>query len=160
MNTAVRLSFVILLLFLFTVSAQAQERTTPLEKSMSDTLDAWRDGHYEQLFDMLSKRGKVSREQFVIKMRETPLRPACCWEKMVQFKLLDEKGAEATVYAKIGLEGTPADAKSITREFKLTNQGGDWKMHLTDIFAIAGISSVKSSPKKRHSKKTPYYNLN
>ncbi len=158
MKDMVRLFAVMMLLLVVPVSGHTQEGETPLEKSMSRTLDAWREGRYELLFDMLSKRGKVSREQFIVKMRDTSVRPACCWEKMEKFTVLSEKTSEATVYVKIGLEGTPLDTKSITREFKLTNQGGDWKMHLSDIFSIAGISPVKSPPKKRHSRKILTYN--
>jgi hypothetical protein len=135
---------------------KASEEVSPLEKSMSDTLDTWREGQYEQLFEQLAHRGKTSRESFVKKMRESTTHPACCWQKMEHFKVLNEKRTEATVYVKIGLEGTPGAAESITREFKLTHQDGAWKMQLADVLAIAGVKKTKST--KRH-KKT-YLNLN
>ncbi|MDD2897529.1 MAG: hypothetical protein PHI31_02330 [Desulfuromonadaceae bacterium] len=137
-------------------SGHASEPESPLEKGMSDTLDTWRDGRYEQLFDQLAHRGKTSREVFVKKMRESTTRPACCWQKMENFKILNEKRTEATVYAKVGLEGTPSAAESVTREFKLTHQEGVWKMQLADVFAIAGVTGKKSGSKRHSKNHSPY----
>jgi hypothetical protein len=142
-----------------TGSVSAAETESLLERSMSDTLDVWREGRYEQLFEQLAHRGKTSRETFVNKMRESTTRPACCWQKMEKFKILNEKNSEATVYVKIGLEGTPGCAESMTREFKLTHQEGVWKMQLADIFSVAGVTGKKGSGTKRHTKKVlSYYN--
>ena len=120
-----------------------------LEKSMSDTLDTWRDGHYELLFDQLAHRGKTSRESFVKKMRASTIRPACCWQKMENFKILDEKRTEATVYVKIGLDGAPNADSSMTREFKMSHMDGTWKMQLADILSVAGVTG-KGRKAKRH----------
>ena len=139
-------------------SGNAVEVESALEKSMSDTLDTWREGRYEQLFEQLAHRGKTSREIFVKKMRESTIRPSCCWQKMENFKILNEKRTEATVYVKIGLEGAPGGAESTTREFKLTHQEGVWKMQLADVFSIAGVTGKKGSAAKRHARKSsPYH---
>lgn len=136
----------------------AAEPVSLLEKNMSDTLDTWREGRYEQLFEQLAHRGKTSREVFVKKMQESVIRPACCWQKMENFKILNEKLTEATVYVKVGLEGTTDASASTTREFKLTHMDGVWKMQLADVFSIAGVSGKKST-KKRHVKNaSPYHN--
>ncbi|MFZ4859864.1 MAG: hypothetical protein ACOYL3_26130 [Desulfuromonadaceae bacterium] len=121
-----------------------------LETSMSDTLDTWREGRYEQLFDQLAHRGKTSRETFVKKMQESTIRPACCWQKMEHFKILNEKRTEATVYVKIGLEGTPNADASMTREFKMTHMEGVWKMQLADVLSIAGATGKKGTKKRGH----------
>lgn len=134
----------------------AGDNAQVIQQSMSETLDLWREGRYEQLFERLARRGKTSRETFVNKMQGTNIRPACCWQKMENFKLLNEKRTEATVYVKVGLEGTPTAAESSTREFKLTHEGGIWRMQLSDIFSIAGVTAKKT----RHSSKkirSPYY---
>jgi hypothetical protein len=139
-------------------SGSAEENVSALEKSMSDTLDTWRDGRYEQLFEQLAHRGKTSRETFVKKMRESTIHPACCWQKIEHFKILNEKRTEATVYAKIGLEGTPDSAGATTREFKMTHQEGVWKMQLTDVFSIAGVTGKKGGAKRHAKKNSPYHN--
>jgi hypothetical protein len=143
-------AFVMVVLLIGTGSGSAAETESLLEKSMSDTLDIWREGRYEQLFEQLAHRGKTSREMFVKKMRESTTRPACCWQKMEHFKVLNEKRTEATVYAEIGLEGAPDSVGSTTREFKLTHQEGVWKMQLADVFSIAGVTGKKGSGTKRH----------
>lgn len=127
----------------------AEDSSSALEKAMSDTLDTWRDGKYELLYEQLAHRGKTSREAFVNKMQQSTIRPACCWQKMENFKVLNEKRTEATVYVKIGLEGATSGAT--TREYKLTHMEGVWKMQLADVFSIAGITGKKSA--KRHVKK-------
>ena len=125
---------------------RAENSVTQLEQDMSATLDLWRDGRYEQLFEHLAHRGRTSKEAFVKKMRETTVRPACCFQKMEGFKVLSEKRSQATIYAKIGLEGSPgAVDNSCTREFKLTYEEGVWKMQLSDIYALAGTKAKRKS---------------
>jgi hypothetical protein len=140
-----------LLLAVPAVTVAAETPSSPQEQAVSDTLDLWREGRYEQLFDQLSHRGKISRELFVKKMHETTIRPACCWQKLENFRVLSEKRNTATVYTKIGLEGTPAMNASSTREFKLNFEGGGWRMQLNDLYSLAGISGKKArvSHKKR-----------
>ena len=138
-------------------SGSAAETESTLEKSMSETLDLWREGQYEQLFERLAHRGKTSRETFVKKMRDSSIRPVCCWQKMEHFKILNEKRTEATVYVKIGLEGTPGTVDSTTREFKLTHQEGVWKMQLADVLSISGVTGKKGNGTKRHPKKNYLY---
>ena len=144
---------------LFTMSPVCAETApSPLEQSVSNTLDLWREGNYEQLFERLSHRGKTSREHFAARMREATIRPACCWQKMENFKVLNEKRTEATVYVKVGLEGTPGTKDSCTRDFKLSNEGGVWKMQLNDILSLAGASGKKKSGshKRVHKNRVSY----
>ncbi len=130
-----------------------------LEQAMSDTLDLWREGRFEQVYERLAHRGKISKEQFVRRMAETSIRPACCWRKMEGFSVLSEKRTEAVVYAKVGLEGTPSPVESSTREFKLSHVGGAWKMQLSDITGLAGAAAKKhkySTRKKNNISTSPY----
>jgi len=138
-------------------SGKSTEAASPLEKSMSDTLDVWREGRYEQLFDQLAHRGKTSREMFVKNMSASTTRPACCWQKMENFRILNEKRTEATVYAKIGLDSASGESEATTREFKLTHQEGVWKMQLADVVAIAGVTGKKRKSTRGHSSKVPVY---
>lgn len=128
----------------------AIETDSTIEKSMSDTLDVWREGRYEQLFDLLAHRGKMSQETFVHSMRDSTIRPACCWQKMEHFRILNEKRTEATVYVKIGLDGTTNASGATTREFKMTHMEGVWKMQLADVLTIAGVTGKKKSGAKRY----------
>lgn len=158
-----RILMIICLLFvsgLQTVPAHAESQAADLERSMSDTLDLWRDGRYEQLFERLAHRGKTSRESFVTRMKAAGIRPACCFQKMEGFKVLNEKRTEATVYVKIGLEGSPGTADACTREFKLSHEEGIWKMQLQDIFNLGGVGAKKGRHSLKKAKKaaSPYHN--
>jgi hypothetical protein len=148
-------SVLILLFFLILPVSPVCAETSPalLEQSMSESLDLWRDGRYEQLYDRLTRRGKTSKEQFVKKMKETSIRPACCFQKLENFKVLNEKRTDATVYAKVGLEGSPGSPQSSTREFKLTHEENLWKMQLSDVISLSGASGKKArhSSRKKHS---------
>lgn len=137
----------------------AADSGSPLEKGMSDALDTWREGRFEQLYEQLAHRGKVSRETFVRNMRESSIKPACCWQKIENFKVLSEGRTEATVYAKIGLENAPLSAESFTREFKLSHQEGVWKMRLADVYSIAAVTGKKRTGGRGHLKNmSPYHN--
>jgi hypothetical protein len=139
--------------------APASAGTDPgiLENAISETLDLWRLNWFEQLYERLAQRGTISKDQFVEQMRGLPVRPACCWQKMDKFKLLNENGAEVKVSAKVGLEiavfvpretgpidaetiyfgtGTVTTLEYITREFKLINEAGVWKMLLNDVINL------------------------
>lgn len=153
------LLFCQLLLFtVYTLHCHAETPVTDLEKAMSDTLDTWREGRYEQLYERLAHRSKTSKEVFVEKMKAAGTHPACCFQKMEGFKVLNEKRTEATVYVKIGLEGTPGAADSCTREFKLTHEAGEWKMQLQDVLALGGVSGKKAKhTAKKHKKTTSSY---
>ena len=136
------------------VPAMAEGLSSAREQAVSETLDVWRDAQYEHLFEKLSHRGKISREQFVNKMRETSMRPTCCWQKMQDFRVVSDKRTTATVYAKIGMEGDPTRDGTVTREFKLNFEGGAWKMQLNDIYALAGANGKK---KRSSHKKSGYH---
>lgn len=152
-------SFLLLTALLIAVSPAWAETASPLEQSMSETLDLWREGRFDQLFEHLSHRGKTSKEQFVARMRDASVRPVCCWQKLQNFTVLNEKRTEATVYVKVGLEGTPGTADSCTRDFKLSYEQGMWKMQLNDVFSLAGISGKKGrhSHKKSHKNTVSYH---
>ena len=104
------------------------------------------------MYEHLAHRGKTSREQFVHKMRDTSVRPACCFQKLENFKVLNEKSTQATVYAKVGLEGTPNAAESCIREFRLTHEESTWKMQLADVLDLSGAKAKKA----RHVSKKKY----
>lgn len=138
-------SVTLITLVLNIVPVAAQD-VSVYERTVSETLDLWRDGHYERLYERLASHGKVSREQFMDLLRSTSTKPACCFQKVQHFRLLDEKRSSARVYARIGLEGSPTHSDASTREFKLKLEGGEWRMQMNDILQLAG---VKGKRKKR-----------
>ena len=144
----------ILLALFMASSALADQRTDPREQAMSDTLDLWREGHFEQLYDQLSHRTGMTRENFVSQMRDLgSTRPACCHQKLQDFRVITEKKTTAKVYAKIAMEGTAVISDTRSREYTIDHEEGLWKMRLGDIKSLAGLSKKKS--RSKHTRK--YY---
>ncbi len=144
---------VVLLFLLFSllspvVFSGAETSPAELQQAVSDALDLWREGRYEQLFERLGHRGGTSREAFAKKMNGAAFRPACCFQKMENFRVLNEKRNQATVYVTVGLEGAAGSTERCTREFRMRFEDGVWKMRLNDLLAVAGVSGKKG--KSRH----------
>lgn len=108
------------------------------EKALSDALDLWREGRFEQLYDSLSHRSGMTRERFVMLLQEASVRPACCHKKLNDFKLINEKVTTAKIFARLGMEGSPGTESRQSREFVLDHEEGGWKVRMTDIKALAG----------------------
>ncbi len=68
--------------------------------------------------------------------------------------MLNEKRTEATVYAKVGLEGMANPSESSTREFRLSHDSGEWKMQLGDILSLSGAAGKKTTHRKKSTKKS------
>ncbi len=127
--------------------AFADQRYDPREQAISDALDLWREGRYEQLYDTLSHRSSVTREKFVSQLKETSLRPSCCHQKLNDFRLIVEKRTTAKVFARLGMESDTGASGNHSREFTLDHEEGRWKMRLSDIKALAAQGQGKK--KKR-----------
>lgn len=131
------------ILFSYTISAEADQRQDPREQAISDTLDLWREGRFEQLYSNLSHRNGMTKESFIEHYTSSQAKPACCHMKLNNFKLLNEKRTTARVYATIAMEGVPNANATQSREFTLDCEGGVWKMRLADIKQLAGNSRSK-----------------
>lgn len=107
-------------------------------------LDLWRDGKFGELYERTISSGKETKEHFVARLANAPIKPACCWEKMQDVKISARKENAVTVRAKVGLQGVTGTEYK-TRSFKLVKEDGVWKISQKDILALAG-----GSKKKRH----------
>lgn len=118
----------------------ADQRSDPMEQAVSDALDLWREARFEQLYDSLSHRSGMSRERFVRFLKEADTRPACCFTKLRDFRLIHEKKTTAKVFARLGMEAGVGEEASQSREFTLDHEEGRWKMRMGDIKTLAGKS--------------------
>jgi len=134
-----------LIMLCFVSVAVADQRNDPREQALSDTLDFWREGRFEQLYDSLSHRSGMTRERFVLLLKDTTTRPACCHQKLNGFRLINEKKTTAKVFARLGMEGSPGTDSSQSREFTMDHEEGRWKMRMSDIKNLAGKSRSKKN---------------
>ena len=103
-------------------------------QGFEEILDLWRDGNYEALFDRTS--GSETRESFASRLRNAPLRPACCWEKMRDATATVKGRDSVSVRATIGREG-PGDTRSKTKSFKLRREGDVWQVSRGELLRLA-----------------------
>lgn len=131
-------------LFIYSIPSMAAEQyTDPRELAISATLDLWRLGDYDKLFESLSHRNSTTKESFVSQLKDAELRPECCHKKLNNFRLLSEKKTTAKVYARVGLEGAGSAEYPKSREFTLDLENGTWKMRLADIKSLSGMTKKK-----------------
>lgn len=145
--------FLMFCLVLIPASVKADNRSDPREQAVSDVLDAWREGRYEHLYDRLSRRTGMTREQFVEQMKDTQVKPSCCFQKLQNFRVINENPRTSKVFASIGMDGVQTSSNTRSREFTLDYEDGGWKMRLGDIKALAELRKKKHS--SRYTKK--YY---
>lgn len=124
-------------------ASAADTPSDPREEAMAVTLDLWRDGRFEQMYDLLSHRSGMTRERFVRLLRGAAVRPACCFTKLRDFRVVNEKRTTAKVFARVGVEGDSSAESSHSREFTLDHEEGRWKMRLGDIRSLAGGTGGK-----------------
>lgn len=119
---------------------------------LDETLDVWRDGKYDLLFERTHSRGKHTKESFIKTLSNTSRKPACCWEKMQDVKVTVKSNQSVTLTAKIGIEEMGRSTAFTTRSLKLVKEDGAWRMSISDILSLAG-GSKKKGAKAHHKKK-------
>ncbi len=115
-------------------------------------LDLWRDGKYEEVYARTTVGGKQTKEAFVARLAAAPLRPACCWEKLQDVKVVVKGDSAVTIRAKLGFEGV-GSTEFKTRSFKLAKEEGVWCIAQSDLLSLAGAAKKKGVHRK---KKTVY----
>lgn len=128
------------------VTASIPELAQEAQRDFDLTLDAWREGRYEELYRR-SRGEKESRETMTRKLQDAAHRPACCWEKLQDVEVSVRGPGWAVLHAKVGLEGEGSGTVFRTRSFKLSKEDGVWKMLRSDILSLAGVKKAKKKRK-------------
>jgi hypothetical protein len=124
------------------------ELQTEVQQGFEQILDLWRAGKYGDIYERTISSGKETKERFVERLADAPLKPACCWEKMQDVKVTVKGDSAVLVRARIGLEGS-VETTSKTRSFKLVKEDGVWKISQADLLALSGAVKKKSPYKKK-----------
>jgi hypothetical protein len=106
-------------------------------------LDLWRNGRYNELYERTYSTGKQTKESFTRKISTAERRPVCCWDKIQDVRVSSKNGTNASLHARIGLEGTGTATDYCTRTFRLRKDDGVWKASESDILSLAGGSGRK-----------------
>ena len=126
-----------------------EELKVEVRRQFEEILDLWREGNYDRLYRR-TNGGRDSRETFARRLTEAPRKPACCWEKLQDPEITIVSDTMATIYGKVGLEGTGSTTHQ-TRSFTLTRNGDIWQMSRSDIISLSGSAKKKRSHTSRQS---------
>jgi hypothetical protein len=129
------------------------ELRTEAKAGFEKILDLWRDGKLEEVYERTTLGGKQTKEQFVARLAAAQMRPACCWEKLQEVKVVVKGDSAVTIRAKLGFEGIGA-TEFKTRSFKLVKEEGVWCIAQSDLLSLAGATKKKGVHRK---KKTVYF---
>ena len=122
-------------------TANEEEATAAAAAAAHDlelSLDLWRDGRLQELYERTIPGKGHGRESFARTLSGSFRKPACCWEKIreVQVTLKDER--QASVRAKFGIEEPGTTTDYVTRSVKMVKEDGVWKVAMSDILKLAG----------------------
>lgn len=124
-----------------TLYQSEEELKTEVRRQFEEILDLWREGNYSALYRRTTG-GRESKEAFAKRLNEAPRKPACCWEKLQDPEIAIVSDTMATIYGKVGLEGTDNTTHQ-TRTFTLTLSGDNWRVSRSDILSLSGATKKK-----------------
>lgn len=123
----------------------AQTATTGEAEVLRDLetiLDLWRDGRYDELY-LHIYNGKDSKEKFTDKLSSAPRKPACCWEKIQQARVIMKSANSAVVHARLGFEASTPGTEFVTREMTLKKESSGWSISQSDLYSLADLTGKK-----------------
>jgi len=124
-----------------TLYQSEEELKAEVRRQFEEILDLWREGNYNALYRRTTG-GRDSKETFAKRLAEAPRKPACCWEKLQDPEISIVSDTMATIYGKVGLEGTGTTAHQ-TRSFTLIRHGDWWQISRSDILSLSGVTKKK-----------------
>ncbi len=122
------------------VHAQVQaSETEMIESAFREAVSLWAGERFETLWeraDAATRRG-VSKEQFVFKMRDRALRPACCFRQVQELTVTFQTLDAALVRAKMGFDSlTRGNTFDTTLTFSLRKEEGEWRVVASDFLGL------------------------
>ena len=126
-----------------------EELKAEAQRGVEETLDLWRDGRFEELYNRTLVSGAKTKEQFVRALAAAPLRPVCCWDKIRDVRVSLKGDSAATVRATLGFEGG-GQTEYKTRPFKLVKEDGVWRMQQKDILSLAEAKTKARKKRTRY----------
>lgn len=129
-------------------AAGDSSRAAEVRRDVERTLDLWRDGRYEEMYQRITTSGGQTREYFVSHLAAAPRRPSCCWEKLQEVRVTVKETGRATLQGRFGFD-SGAGTEFMTRGVTLEHDDGIWKMKMSDVLSLAGKGKKVRGGKKR-----------
>ncbi len=122
------------------VYAQAQApETDVIESAFREAVSLWASERFETLWERAdaATRKSIPKEQFVFKMRDRTLRPACCFRQVQELAVTFQTPEDALVKAKMGFDSrTRGTTFDTTLTFFLRKEEGEWRVAVSDFLRL------------------------
>jgi len=113
-----------------------QESAAAVEAAFKGVVRLWADERFEALWEqgLLRSRYLFPKEEFIFKMRDRALRPACCWRQVQEVTVHLRSAGDALIEAKMGFDSrTRRNSFDQTLTFYLRWEEGEWRVALEDF---------------------------
>lgn len=118
--------------------------TEAVEVAFREAVSLWASERFETLWeraDAVTRQG-VSKEQFVFKMRDRALRPACCFRQIQELAVTVQTTESAFVRAKMGFDSRTRGTRfDTTLAFVLRKEEGEWRVAASDFLRLPDETS-------------------
>lgn len=107
-----------------------------VEAAFKEAVRLWADERYEALWEqgLLRSRSLFPKEEFIFRMRDRALRPACCWRQVQEVTVHLRSSGDALIEAKMGFDSrTRGNSFDQTMTFYLRREEGVWRVALEDF---------------------------
>ncbi len=125
---------------LHAVHAQLQaEETAAIEGAFRGAVSLWAGERFEALWERgdAATRERISMEQFVFRMRDRALKPACCFRQVQELTVTFQTLEGASVRAKMGFDSrTRGTTFDTTLTFHLRKEEGEWRVAVGDFLHL------------------------
>lgn len=110
-----------------------------IERAFREAVSLWASERFEALWergDTLT-REMVSKEEFVFRMRDRALRPACCFRQVQELTVKFQTPQDAFVKAKMGFDSrTRGTTFDTILTFYLRKEEGEWRVAVRDFLRL------------------------
>ncbi|MBI3989263.1 MAG: hypothetical protein HY347_06560 [candidate division NC10 bacterium] len=110
--------------------------TAEVESAFKEAVRLWADERFETLWEqgLLRSRYLFPKEEFIFKMRNRALRPACCWRQVQEVTVHLRSAGDALIEAKMGFDSrSRGNSFDTTLTFYLRWEEGEWRAALEDF---------------------------
>ncbi|MFN3477567.1 MAG: hypothetical protein ACK4Z6_08490 [Candidatus Methylomirabilales bacterium] len=110
-----------------------------IEGAFREAVSLWASERFETLWERGDARTRemISKEEFVFRMRDRALRPACCFRQVQELTVKFQTPQDAFVEAKMGFDSrTRGTTLDTILTFYLRKEEGEWRVAVRDFLRL------------------------
>ncbi len=110
-----------------------------IERTFREAVSLWASERFETLWERgdAATRQMVSKAEFIFKMRDRALRPACCFRQVQELTVKFPAPQDVFVEVKMGFDSrTRGTSFDTTLTFYLRKEEGEWRVAVRDFLRL------------------------